>query len=136
MKPIAIAAAAVFGVAAGVASQHVDIAPIAQSHAVTAPAQAPVAGRQLPDFSALVEQAGPAVVNISTVQKMQAAAGPDTGMDPSHPLYEFFKRFGTPPNMGPQGPQVPNGEALDPVSSSVQTATSSPMPTSSPMRAK
>ena len=105
VKPIAIAAAAVFGVAAGVASQHVDIPTISASHAVSLPAQAPVAARQLPDFSGLVEQAGPAVVNISTVQKARTSAtAPELGLDPNHPFYEFFRRFGT-PNPGPQVPE-------------------------------
>ena len=100
MKPVAAAAVAALGVAAGIASQHVDVAPISSSHAVTTTAT----GRQLPDFSALVEQAGPAVVNISTVQKVRTAAQ-DPGLDPNHPFHEFFRRFGTPPNSGPQVPE-------------------------------
>jgi len=114
MKAFAVLAAAAFGVAAGVASQRVDVAPIAQSHAVTAPPQATPAGRQLPDFSALVEQAGPAVVNISTVQKIRTAA-PEAGLDPDHPMFEFFRRFGAPtPHAVPPQSGVGSGFIVSP----------------------
>ena len=71
---------------------------------VTAPALtppvAPVAqsGRYgLPDFSALVEQVGPAVVNISVTQKL-ARGGATSGEDPfaDDPFYDFLRRFGVP----------------------------------------
>lgn len=50
----------------------------------------------LPDFSALVERFGPAVVNISTQQS--AFYGPqdfggDEGLPEYSPLYDFFRRF-------------------------------------------
>ncbi len=51
--------------------------------------------RPLPDFSALVEQYGPAVVNISTTQKVSPQER-QQGMDPNDPLYEFFRRFNIP----------------------------------------
>ncbi len=92
---VALAAAAAV-LSAALVFQHGDFAPIAQSHAVTAQAQVAQSGRALPDFSALVEQAGPAVVNIS-VQK-STRAGPDMGIDPGDPFFEFFRRF-----QGPQG---------------------------------
>jgi serine protease Do len=57
--------------------------------------------RALPDFSLLVEQNGPAVVNISTTERSQIAEGQG---DPNDPMAEFFRRFG-----GPQGPQGPQG---------------------------
>ncbi|MEK8045053.1 DegQ family serine endoprotease [Ideonella margarita] len=56
-----------------------------------APATAQVRG--LPDFTELVEQAGPSVVNIRTSEKAKPAAG-NSQIDPG--LEEFFKRFGIP----------------------------------------
>lgn len=59
----------------------------------------PVPGRQtslvLPDFSALVETAGPAVVNISTVQtvRREDAFPRIPGLPDDDPLYDFFRRF-------------------------------------------
>ena len=54
----------------------------------------------LPDFSKLVEQNGPAVVNISVSQNIKTgAAMPD--LSPDDPMYEFFRRF----QQGPQGPR-------------------------------
>ncbi len=61
----------------------------------------------LPDFANLVEQNGPAVVNISVSGNMKtAAATPDFGLSPDDPMYEFFRRF-----QGPQGRGVPQDRA-------------------------
>ncbi|MEJ0087032.1 MAG: DegQ family serine endoprotease [Pseudomonadota bacterium] len=61
-------------------------------------------GRVLPDFATLVEQVGPAVVNVSVVEKARVArnrqSDDDSGAD--DPFQEFFKRFGI-PNPGQQG---------------------------------
>jgi serine protease Do len=65
--------------------------------AATVPAATPT--RALPDFSALVEQVGPAVVNVSTVRNAEAAASNTPALPPgaeNDPFYEFFKRFGIP----------------------------------------
>ncbi len=94
-KPYVVLTAIALALVASMAFQHGNFAPIGVSHAVLAQPQAVQLGRQLPDFSALVEQAGPAVVNISTVQKVRTAA-PAAGIDPGHPFYEFFQRFGAP----------------------------------------
>ncbi len=51
-------------------------------------------GYQLPDFASLVEQVGPAVVNISSVQVREARSGSTLPKD--HPLYDFLRRFGVP----------------------------------------
>lgn len=53
----------------------------------------PALVRGLPDFTDLVEQVGPSVVNIRTTEKV-AARGALNGMDEE--MQEFFKRFGVP----------------------------------------
>ena len=60
------------------------------------PAVVPAAAR-LPDFSTLVEQVGPAVVNISTIQAKDSSALPQLpDLPKDHPLYDFLRRFGMP----------------------------------------
>jgi len=57
------------------------------------------------DFSGIVAQNGPAVVNISvTARAQRTAAQMPPGIDPDDPLFQFFKRFG-PQFQGPQGGQ-------------------------------
>ena len=77
---------------------------ISPSHAISAPpAVAPAASSAaanrygLPDFSGLVEQVGPAVVNISVTQKV-ARGGGASGDEPfaDDPFYDFLRRFGVP----------------------------------------
>ncbi len=59
--------------------------------------------RALPDFTDLVEQVGPSVVNIRTLEKVSPRQNPSGQMDPD--MLEFFRRFGLPiPNM-PNGPR-------------------------------
>src|SRR5438046_10684973 len=75
----------------------------AQTHQV----QRSAAGA-LPDFSALVEQNGPAVVNISTTTapvrvQMQV---PQIPGEPDDPIQEFFRRFQIPM---PQGDAIRRG---------------------------
>jgi serine protease Do len=103
MKQITLAmAAAGFGLAVGAGYNRLDtsalsLANAATPTAVSAPVVASTAAARLPDFTALVERAGAAVVNISTVGSTR-----DTALDPEdddNPLNEFFKRFG-----GPNGP--------------------------------
>ena len=57
----------------------------------------------VPDFTRLVEQAGPAVVNISVTQKARPAAQA-LPFDKDDPFYEFFRRFQPPtaPNQAPR----------------------------------
>ena len=77
----------------------------------------PAALRALPDFADLVEQVGPSVVNIRTVEKVTARGGSSNGADEE--MLEFFKRFGIPaPNVPkqqqpkrPQTPQQPDEDA-------------------------
>ncbi|WP_101049821.1 Do family serine endopeptidase [Macromonas nakdongensis] len=61
----------------------------------------------LPDFTVLVDQVGPAVVNIRTLERAQAAEADDDG--PDEQMLEFFRRFGipVPPGMTPRGSQRP-----------------------------
>ena len=61
--------------------------------------------RTLPDFTDLVEQVGPSVVNIRTSEKAKAATAGNGGAIDEQML-EFFRRFGipVPPNM-PRGPR-------------------------------
>jgi serine protease Do len=54
------------------------------------------AAYQLPDFTELAEKQGPAVVNISITQVMQANASPFQGMPNDEALGELFRRFGIP----------------------------------------
>ncbi len=50
----------------------------------------------LPDFGNLVEEVGPAVVNISVVQRQQGAAGGSDNPLANDPFYDFLRRFGVP----------------------------------------
>jgi serine protease Do len=69
--------------------------------------------RGLPDFTELVEQVGPAVVNIRTLEKVSSRANVN-GMDEE--MLEFFRRFGVPvPNVPrQQRPQRPQEEDAQP----------------------
>ncbi len=59
------------------------------------------AGAAAPDFTRLVEEEGPAVVNISVTQK--AVAGAEAPADRNDPMYQFFRHFGVPmPQPGPR----------------------------------
>jgi len=68
-------------------------------------AQGPGAVRGLPDFTDLVEQVGPSVVNIRTLEKSRANGAPGGAGDED--MQEFFRRFfGVPmPNVPRQGPR-------------------------------
>ncbi|MHB8667107.1 MAG: DegQ family serine endoprotease [Burkholderiales bacterium] len=65
--------------------------------------------RELPDFTALVEKQGPAVVNISTTQTLSARAQAPN-LDENDPFFEFFHRF-MPPNEG-QPPRAFSARSL------------------------
>ena len=73
-----------------------------------APMQAAFAqARALPDFTDLVDQVGPSVVNIRTLEKVSARSA--NGAPGEEEMLEFFKRFGLPipnlPNNPRQGPR-------------------------------
>jgi len=79
------------------------LAPVIPALAQAAPASpaAPVVARTLPDFADLVEQVGPSVVNIRTLEKV--TANPQMG-DMDDDMLEFFRRFGIPvPKAAPRG---------------------------------
>ncbi len=61
--------------------------------------------RGLPDFTELVEQVGPSVVNIRTVERSRGASG-SGGQDEQ--MLEFFRRFGI-----PLPPNAPRGQRPD-----------------------
>ncbi len=62
------------------------------------------AARALPDFTDLVDQVGPSVVNIRTLEKVSSRA--QAGAPSEEDMLEFFKRFGLPiPNLPKQAPK-------------------------------
>ena len=92
------------------AARPADLAQLPATSASTvatgAPALSPVvAAGTLPDFATLVQQHGPAVVNISTKGKRMRvnASGED-------PFSEFFRRFGVPVPPGQRGMPQPDRE--------------------------
>ncbi|MES3002052.1 MAG: DegQ family serine endoprotease [Pseudomonadota bacterium] len=85
------------GLAFAVAAGMTALAPVTPALAQT---------RVLPDFTDLVEQVGPSVVNIRTLEKVrQSSSGAPNGMDEE--MQEFFRRFfGQPmPNAPRQAPR-------------------------------
>ncbi|MFL6579141.1 MAG: Do family serine endopeptidase [Burkholderiales bacterium] len=78
----------------------------------TSPAQ-----QRLPDFTKIVEDNGPSVVNVSVSRSQPSLAQGQKpgvpGLSPDDPLQEFFRRFGQPgqPGQGPQGaePEIQRG---------------------------
>jgi serine protease Do len=83
---------------------------ITPGYAASAPAAAATPAQSVAvatpmDFSGIVDQYGPAVVNISvTARAQRTAMQAPSGMDPDDPLSQFFKRFG-PQFQGPQSGQ-------------------------------
>jgi len=106
-----LGAVAIVAFAVGACSPQSSIAA-AQAESPAAAVAAPTAvpsspqpvgtlnGRVLPDFATLVEQVGPAVVNVSVVEKAQRT-NRQSSEDADDPVQEFFRRFGMP--NGPQG---------------------------------
>src|SRR5687767_6811697 len=108
-KRLAGVAIVAFAVCACSPQSSVAAAPQSDSQPapVAAPPQSPSSpqpvgtlnGRVLPDFATLVEQVGPAVVNVSVMEKARVARR--SAEDADDPVQEFFRRFGMP--NGPQG---------------------------------
>lgn len=79
----------------------------AASTGIASPAAAPVVAppRGLPDFTDLVEKAGPAVINIRTLSRAPRGAASGPQLDENDPFFEFFRRFMPPGHPGfPQPP--------------------------------
>jgi serine protease Do len=83
------------------AARRLGLRALAAAALVAAVAGAPLAasaqGRELPDFTELVEKVGPSVVNIRTLERggrSSVMGGNGQEMDPN--LEEFFRRFGIP----------------------------------------
>jgi serine protease Do len=79
---------------------------------VGAPLSAVAQNRGLPDFTDLVEQVGPSVVNIRTLEKVNAKAGGAGEMDEE--MLEFFRRFGIPVPNAPRQAPTPKGARPQP----------------------
>jgi len=104
----AVGIAALAAIAGGYAYLQKEVIPptYGATSAASTPAQ-PVAVASPADFSGIVQQYGPAVVNISvTARAQRTSAQVPQGMDPDDPLFQFFKRFGPqfqmPQNSQPQ----------------------------------
>jgi serine protease Do len=104
---------ATLAVAVGACSAQSSAAPQSQVENAAPPAVAQnsvpatvgtLNGRALPDFATLVEQVGPAVVNVSVVEKAHVARRQSSDSDSEQgedPIQEFFRRFGMPaPDQG------------------------------------
>ena len=76
------------------------------SIALVAAGPSPAQTRALPDFTDLVEQVGPSVVNIRTLEK--PSARPRSGNGSEEEMLEFFRRFGIPIPNGPRQTPRPN----------------------------
>ena len=80
--------------------------PAVAGAALPAAATAAPLVQGLPDFSALVERYGPAVVNVDVVSRRESRGQTRgmPGMSPDDPFYDFFRRFGIPT---PRGGDLP-----------------------------
>ena len=115
---LAALAATAFGLGATATTtdwmSHAEAAPQGKQTQLAQAVPAPAAGASaplvsgLPDFTTLVEQTSPSVVNISVVGKASRQT-----INPNDPMFEFFRRFGIPmpqnPQRGGEGQQVPRG---------------------------
>ncbi len=85
----------------------------AEAPAITASAARPLVA--LPDFAGLVEQYGPAVVNISVTQNVKTAYNGARQLDPNDPFFEFFRHFGLPaPEQAPPSRGLGSGFIISP----------------------
>ena len=111
---IAVAAAIVVAGAAAVSWTHEARAVAKGATAQTAAMPAAPAAIAAPDFTQIVRQSGPAVVNISVSGLRKVSDDNAAGMaeiDPNDPMFQFFRRFMAPGGrMGPQPPRVMRGE--------------------------
>src|SRR5690554_5097515 len=88
---LALLSAGVIGTA-GLSSFYLQDAQAAADAAVTA--TAPLGAAAVPNFAAITERSGPAVVNISVVGTSKAGMrGQWPGMPDDDPFWDFFRRF-------------------------------------------
>ncbi len=73
---------------------------------VSIPLQVHAQSRALPDFTDLVDQVGPSVVNIRTMEKVSARS--PAGSPGEEEMLEFFRRFGLPVPNAPRQTPRPN----------------------------
>jgi serine protease Do len=102
-KPSVIALAIAAALAAGCSD--VKMPGVKDANATPAPATTAAPASQLPDFSTLVEQHGPAVVNISVKKDEAAIAMRGFGGPGDEEMKEFLRRFGIPT---PKGMPMPD----------------------------
>jgi serine protease Do len=100
----AISVAALMGYATlGASASHSAVVPTASVRVAAAAVGAlPAAPAGLPDFTSIVKQHGPAVVNISVTSRLEKAGyAPDRSkLDPEDPFSQFFHQFGMPQPRG------------------------------------
>ena len=96
-------AASADSASAGPASSTPVVPPYAAS---TSPQPALQGATAPPDFTALVERIGPAVVNVTTSRTQRVAAMPGTARGVPDPLQDFLRRF-MPPGAGANGAPTP-----------------------------
>jgi serine protease Do len=106
LRKIALALAITAAAAGGYASRGLTVGTARAAASDTAPALAVPPRLAPPDFSTIVKEYGPAVVNISVTGTVKTAGdgNPFGQMDPEDPFFQFFKRF-----HGPQGEQPMRG---------------------------
>ncbi len=91
-----IAVAGVVGALTAGGITHYATAPVHARSAASSAQAMPVvspATRNLPDFSALVDQYSPAVVNITVTRNSRKVNAEMPGIDRNDPFYEFLRRF-------------------------------------------
>lgn len=87
---------------------------VAFTPATPALAQSAPQPRSLPDFTDLVDQVGPAVVNIRTVERTRSSSRSGTDGQMDEEMQEFFRRFfGVPMPNVPRGQQRPTPRGGD-----------------------
>ncbi len=113
MRKIVLATALTTAILAGLPGS--PTLPSAHAQAAATPPTGSMAAPNrygLPDFGDLVDQVGPAVVNIAVVQQQQQATEGDNPFA-NDPFYDFLRRFGVPlpgmPGQPGMGPRVRRG---------------------------
>ena len=109
---VALVSAGVIGGAGLAAFDVPSVRAAAPATGAATATAAPLPAAQVPNFAAITERSGPAVVNISVSGTRKAVASPwqggPNGVPDDDPFWEFFRRFG--PGFGPgqfgQGPQA------------------------------